>query len=305
MQLKSCFKKEWAHFSRTFRVWGVILVILGFALSNPIMFKFVSVVMNELMKEQTPSVSTASLMVQVNQADQAPSEGSEGGLLGGIDMEEALAMYSDAGVMFSATLSMFVTYGLLVIMLILMAAAGGEQKKRAMIVPMCSGLEYKNYLLPKFIIYPLFTFAVTFLGSLMAGGLCNSMFGNNKISAAGMFISALDISVYMLFIVSVFLSLGLCSSRPGVMVPCVFLGQTMIEGLFNRIGLVRFHPFALLSYISSGVITSTEYSFDEEIPSFITALVLAIVISVLMYFLALGVLKAKKIDNQAEKEPEF
>ncbi len=301
MQLKACFKKEWAQFARTFRVWGVIIVILGLTLSNPIMFKFVSVVMNEL-TEETPSVSTASL---INTVDQAPSEGSEGGLLGGIDMEEALAMYSDAGMMFSVTLSTFTSAGLLVIMLILMSAAGGEQKKRAMIVPMCSGLEYKNYLLPKFIIYPLFTFAATFLGSLTAGGLCNSMFENNKISASGMFLSALDTSVYMLFIVSVFLSLGLCTSRPGVLVPCVFLGQTMIEGLFNSIGLVRFHPFALLTYISSGVITSAEYSFDGEIPSFITALALSLVLSVLMYFLALGVLKAKKIDNQAEKEPEF
>ncbi len=301
MQLRSCFKKEWAQFARTFRLFGVIIVILGFALSNPIMFKFVSVVMGEL-TEESPSMSTASLM---NLTDQAPSEGSDGGLLGGINMEQAMAMYSDAGMMFSVTLSTFASYGLLVIMLILMSAAGGEQKKRAMIVPICSGLDYKNYLLPKFIIYPLFTFAMTFLGSLIAGGLCNSMFGNNKISASGMFLSALDISVYMLFIVSVFLSLGLCTSRPGVMVPCVFLGQTMIEGLFNSMGLVRFHPFALLTYISSGVITNPEYSFDEETPSFITALALALVISVLMYFLALGVLKAKKINNQAEKEPEF
>lgn len=298
MQLRSCFKKEWAQFTRTFRIWGVILVVLGFALSNPIMFKFVSVVMNEF-TEQAPSVSTASLM------NQAPADGSDGGLLGGINMEQALAMYSDAGMMFSVTLSTFASYGLLVIMLILMSAAGGEQKKRAMIVPMCSGLEHKNYLLPKFIIYPLFTFAITFLGSLMAGGLCNSMFENNKVSAGGMFLSALDISVYMLFIISVFLSLGLCTSRPGVMVPCVFLGQMMIEGLFNGMGLVRFHPFALLTYISSGVITSSEYSFNEETPSFITAIAIALVISVLMYFLSLGVLKAKKIDNQAENEPEF
>ncbi len=297
MQLKYSFKKEWAHFSRTFRMWGVIIAILGFALANPMMFKFVATFLGGSASED-PTTSAISVI------NQAASDSSDG-LTGGIDIEEAKVMYSDAGLMFSVTLSSFASYGLLVIMLILMSAAGGEQKKRAMIVPMCSGLEYKNYLLPKFVIYPLFTFAVTFLSSFVAGGLCNSMFPNNKVSAGGMFLSALDISVYMVFIVCVFLSLGLCTSRAGAMVPCIFLGQMLVESLLNGLGLVRYHPFALLSYISGGFITSPLYPFEEEIPSFITAMALSLVICVLMYFLALGVLKAKKINNQEDIAPEF
>ena len=299
MQLKYSFKKEWSHFSRTLRIWGVIAAILGFAVSNPMMFKFMAVIMNEVMPG-SPDISQASISYTVNYI---PEDG--GSIFGGIDINDALSMYSDAGMMFSVSLASFATSGLLVIMLLLMSAAGGEQKKRAMIVPMCSGLEYKNYLIPKFIIYPLFTFGVSFVSSLIAGGLCNSMFENNKISAARLLLTALDMSVYMMFIVCVFLSLGLCTSRPGIMVPSIFLGQMLIESLLNGLGMLRYHPFALLGYVDSGVITSSEYPFEDEIPSFVTAIILSFVICVMMYFLALGVLKAKKINNQKEIEPEF
>lgn len=296
MQLKYSFKKEWSHFFRTLRFWGVIAAILGFAVSNPLMFKFVAVLMNEVM----PGISESSDSDILNQASINLSN-----QIGGIDISDALSMYSDAGLMFSVSLASFATYGLLIIMLLLMSAAGGEQKKRAMIVPLCSGLEYKNYLIPKFIIYPLFTFAVSFVSALIAGGLCNSMFEDNKITAGKLLLTALDMSVYMMFIVCIFLSLGLCTSRPGLLVPSIFLGQMLIESLLNSLGLLRYHPFALLSYVDSGIITSSEYPFEDELPSFITAIVLSVVISVMMYFLALGVLKAKKINNQKDIEPEF
>lgn len=310
MQLKYSFKKEWSHFSRTLRIWGVIVAILGFAISNPMMFKFIAVMMDEVMPITSGSsdssvFSQASISNLTNTPDTSAGTPGDGGLLSGIDISDAMSMYSDAGIMYSLTLASFATYGLLIIMLLLMSAAGGEQKKRAMIVPMCSGLEYRNYLIPKFIIYPLFTFAVSFVSAFIAGGLCNSMFENNKITAARLLLTSIDMSVYMMFIVCVFLSLGLCTSRPGIMVPSIFLGQMLIESLLNSLGMLRFHPFALLGYVDSGMITSSDYPFDDEIPSFITAIALALVICVMMYFLALGVLRAKKINNQKEIEPEF
>ena len=303
MQLKCSFKKEWSHFFRTLRIWGVIAAILGFAVSNPLMFKFIAVLMDEVMPG-TSDVSQIGISDISSLADNTPENGS-GSIFGGIDINDTLSVYSDAGLMFSVALASFATYGLLIIMLLLMSAAGGEQKKRAMIVPMCSGLEYKNYLIPKFTIYPLFTFAVSFVSALIAGGLCNSMFENNKITAGRLLLTSLDMSVYMMFIVCVFLSLGLCTSRPGIMVPSIFLGQMLVESLLNGLGMLRFHPFALLGYVDSGMITSSEYPFEDELPSFITAIALSIVISVMMYLLALGVLKAKKINNQKEIEPEF
>lgn len=304
MQLKYSFKKEAAQFIRTFRMIGVIIAILSSAVSYPMMFKFTGMVMDNMTGggDGNSQQFTASF----SQNEQAPSS-SSGGLFSDIDFSEMADTYNDAGIMFATTLVTFAAYGLLITMLILMSAAGGEQKKRAMIVPLCSGLDYQNYLIPKFVIYPLFVFAVSFLCALMAGGLCNAMFRLNHISLANMALSALMISVYMAFIVSVFISLGLCTSRPGIMAPAVFVGQMFLDSLLTGIGVTKYQPFALLSYINSINVSVENGGVDtfEEAASIMVSIALAVVIAVLMYFLALGVLKAKKIDNTEENKPEF
>ncbi len=299
MQLKYSFKKEWSQFFRTFRLWGIILAIFSFAVSNPLMFKFTSVVMNELsdnMGQQTAMIS---------QTAQTSSPDDLNGMLGGMDISDMVDMYNDTGMMFSTTLVSFAAYGLLITMLILMSAAGGEQKKRAMIVPMCSGLEYKNYLIPKFVMYPLIVFAVTFLSSLTAAGLCSLMFTANPLSGVNIIVCSLIMSVYMSFMVSVFLSLGLCTSRPGIMAPSVFVGQMFLESLLNGMGLTKYHPFAMPGCVNNLTMAGNENMVFDDAASIIVSIVICIVISVLMYFLALGVLKAKKINNQEENKPEF
>lgn len=294
MQLKYSFKKEWSQFFRTFRLWGVILAIFSFALSYPLMFKFLSVFMEEaenMFPEQTAAVLSLS---------------GEGGVgFSSTDINAAFEMFSDGGMIFSTSLVSFAAYGLLITCLLLMSAAGGEQKKRAMIVPMCSGLDYKNYLLPKFIMYPATVFVVTFLAALSAGGLCAAMFTDNVPSGEVVLLCSLLISVYMAFMVSVFLSLGLCTSRPGVMAPVVFVGQMFLESMLNGFGLTKYHPFALLGYVNSFTAANTGIVIADEIVSITVSIVISVVIAVLMYFLALGVLKAKKIDNQEENKPEF
>lgn len=298
MQLRYSFKKEWSQFFRTFRLWGIIIAIFSFAISNPLMFKFTSVVMNELANNMDEFQASITQTAQSSPADNL------NGMLGGMDISDMVDMYNDAGMMFSTTLVTFAAYGLLITMLILMSAAGGEQKKRAMIVPMCSGLDYKNYLIPKFVMYPLTVFAVTFLSSLTAAGLCNIMFTANKISGSNILLCSLIMSVYMAFMVCVFLSLGLCTSRPGIMAPVVFVGQMFLESLFNGMGLTEYHPFAMPGYVNR--ITAAGYEIESgEMISIFVAILICIIISVLMFFLALGVLKAKKIDNQEENKPEF
>lgn len=302
MQLKYSFKKELSHFIRTFRMAGVILAILSFAFSNPLMFKFTGIVMNELTgdSESGKPSFTASFL----QNEQSPSTSD---IFGDMDLSEIADMYNDAGMMFSTTIVTFAAYGLLITMLILMSASGGEQKKRAMIVPMCSGLDYQNYLLPKFVLYPAFVFAVTFLSSLIAGGLCNAMFELNKITMSNMLLCSFMMSVYMAFVICVFMSLGLCTSRPGIMAPVVFVGQMFLESFLNAMGITKYQPFALLNYCNGIPANSGDGGIilSEEATSIVVSIVLCVVISVLMYFLALGVLKAKKIDNTEENKPEF
>lgn len=342
MQLKYSFKKEMMQFFRTFRFLGIVLAVFSFAMANPLMFKFTSTMLDmmdfggsddtSVSDSATPDSSSdtpdstpskpenlteifggMTLAVDTNQSSEPKAPvvtnpedpmASLEAALGDMGMEDMLDMYSDAGLMFATSISTFSGGPLLVIMLLLLSAAGGEQKKRAMIVPMCSGLQYKSYLLPKFVIYPLTVFATIFLASMTAGGLCNLMFPNNHVSLGIMLLSSLLIAIYIVFILCVFLSLGLCSSKPGVMAAVVYVGQMLVSTLLNAMGLTDYQPFALLNAIGGGMVME-DFSLEEKALSIIVSAALAIVISVLMYFLALGVLGAKKTDNQAEKEPEF
>ncbi len=336
MQLKYSFKKEMAQFFRTFRFLGVIIVIFSFALSNPLMFKFTSTVLDVMGSdiEDTTSGSTSDgtqsapgnqsthtnptdifgeLTLNVSQdrePDIQPPHNPEDPMasleaaLGDMGMNDMLDVYKDAGLMFATSITTFAAGPILVIMLLMMSAAGGEQKKRAMIVPMCSGLKYKSYLLPKFVIYPLTVCVSTFLASMVAGLLCNAMFPNNKVSGGIMLLSSLLIAIYNGFIISVYLSLGLCTSKPGVMTALLYVGQMLLQSLLNGFGLRDYHPFALLNYIGGEMVTE-DFSLAEKAPAIIVSAALAVVIAVLMYFLTLAVLGAKKIDNQAANEPEF
>lgn len=292
MQLKYSFNKEWIHFWRTGRFWGVLGGIIAFAFTYPLMFKFMDFAMGQ-MQQQSAIVQTATAAIQDGTGTVA-DENIFGDMTG---------MYSDGGMMFATSVVGLATYSLLIVMLVLMSAAGGEQKKRATIIPMCAGLKYENYLLPKFVIYPLVVLVETFLCSLLSGALCSSLFEINPPTAENIVLSSALMAVYMAFITAVYLSVGLCTSRPGVMTPVVFLGQSLLQSLLDGFGLTDYHPFALTTMISR--INSGEFDLSENLTSIMVSIVLAVVIAVMMYFLALGVLKAKRVDNQSEEKPEF
>lgn len=338
MQLKYSFKKEKMQFFRTFRFLAVVIVMFSFALGNPLMFKFTSTMLDMMAPELSESDTLTSGESKLEQSKpenvtdifgvilsetaaavdsdavegftvKAPSNPEDpmdslNAMLGEMGMNDMLDLYKDAGIMFSTTITTFAAGPILVIMLLLMSAAGGEQKKRAMIVPMCSGLQYKSYLLPKFVIYPTTVFATTFAAAVVSGLLCNMMFENNKVTVGIILLSSLLIAIYNSFIISVYLSLGLCTSKPGVMAALLYVGQMILQTLLSGIGLRDYHPFALLNYVG-GEMVMEDFSLAEKAPAIIVSAAISIVISVLMYFLALGVLGAKKTDNQAEKEPEF
>ena len=291
MQLKYSFNKEWIHFWRTGRFWGILGGIIAFAFTYPLMFKFMAFAMDQ-MQQQSAFVQAA-----INQ-------GEAGGDINADLFGDMADTYSDGGMMFAVSVIGLSSYSLLIVMLVLMAAAGGEQKKRAMIIPMCAGLQYENYLLPKFVIYPLVVMVETFLCSLLSGALCRAIFTENIPTAENIILSSALMAVYMAFITAVYLSVGLCTSRPGVMTPVVFLGQSLLQSLLEGFGLTDYHPFAIITMINR-INFAEGFDLSENLMSIMISVALAVVIAVLMYFLALGVLKAKKVDNQSEEKPEF
>ncbi len=291
MQLKYSLKKEWAQFSRTFRLWGIIIAALATSLLYILMFKFTGAIFESMEEMGEMSMSAAS----------------GGNLFGdlGINMGDMIAMYLDAGMMYSVVMSSICSIALLVIVLVLGSAAGGEQKKRAMIVPLCSGLDNKSYVLAKFIVYPISVFVIIFLTSLLSGALCNALFPNNKVGYDLVLLGSILAGIYMVFAVSVFLSLGLCTSKPGIMAAIVYIGTTILQTVFLRFQLYDYNPFTLLNLVSGEMFADPDFSLADNAASIAVGVVISLLVSVLMCLLAVAVLNAKKINNQEEKKPEF
>lgn len=279
------FKKEWLHFSRTFRFAGLLISVFSFAIANPLMYRLLQSMMN-MMNEMATELEEIE-----------PTMGAYGDL-----MVWASDVLNQAELIFSGTLIELCGTSLIIAMLILMSPCGGEQKKRATIIPMTSGLEYSHYLLPKFIMYPLVFFAANFLAGNVAGLLCNALF-NGSISIDVIMLASLFCSIYLLFVITVYMALGLCTSHPGIMTISVFLGQSLIQLILSSLSLERYNPFTLYILISGGMFEDT-FSLKNEAASIIVAIALTLIISLLMYLLTLSVLKAKNINNQEDK-PEF
>lgn len=290
MQLKYSLKKEWAHFARTFRFAGVIIAALAVAIFYPLLFKFTGVILGEMTKMGGLSVA-------------ADPTGS--GLLGGMSFSDMTDMYFDAGIMFSVTMSSMFSMTVLIIMLIIGSAAGGEQKKRAMIIPLCSGLSNKDYVLAKFIIYPTTAFVTVFLAGLLCGVLCNALFPNNKFGFGLLLLGCLLAGIYVFFIVSIYLSLGICTSKPIVMAAIVFVGSTLIDTILKGLNIVDYNPFTLSMLVSGGLFYTPDFPVANYAASIAVGIAISLLVSALMCLLAIAVLNAKKIDNTEEKKPEF
>lgn len=286
MQIKYGFKKEWFQFSRTFRFGGILIAIFSFALADPLMYTALNV-MVEYMSNADYAQMTASVGI-------GPGMDAVGMVSG---------MFNDAGLIFAMTMADLCASSLLIIMLILMSPAGGEQKKRATIIPSCCGLKYFNYLVPKFVIYPLTVFGGTFLASMTTGGLCNMLFSENKIGTGILVLAAFLCAVYAAFITTVYLSIGLCTSKPGVVTVLVYVGTTLVELILASLDLTKFHPFTLRALVT-GEMFYGGFELSENIASICVGTLLSLIVMVLMFFMAYAVLNAKKINNQEDK-PEF
>ena len=281
MQLKYGFKKEWLHFLRSFRFGGMMICIFSFAAANPLLYK-----------------ALFALMEMMEKSDMGAIMAEEGASLGAI-----ATMADNAAAIFSMVLIELCGSSMLVIMLLLMSPFGGEQKKRATFIPFCSGLSFRNYLIPKFVLYPAALFIGIFVGGCFGGLLCNSLFAVGTVDFVTILLGSLLAAIYSVFILSIYMALGICTGRPGIMVIVVYIGQTLIQFILTSLDLARFNPFALYGMFSGGAIFDPQY-IERETPDVIISVLLAIVISTLMYFVALAALKSKKINNQ-ENKPEF
>ncbi len=283
MQIKYGFKKEWLLSVRTFRLFGILIAMFSFALADPLMYKILGVMMDEL-------------AVMDGMGDAAMEEAMA-------EMGELAVMFNNSALVFSVTMSEFCMTGLIIIMLILMAPAGGEQKKRSTIIPSCSGLKFFDYLVPKFVMYPAIVFVTTFTAAMTAGGICNLVFTENLIPIGTMLLEALMCATFLVFVISIYMCVGLCTSRPGIATIFIYIGMNLVDLILTSLNLTKFHPFALRSLIV-GEMAVEDFSLADNAASIAVGIALSFVIAVIMFFLTNAVLSNKKIDNQEDK-PEF
>lgn len=280
MQIKAGLKKEWLQFTRTFRLGGIILAIASFAFADPLMYWAMNLLLDGISTTQAAVADT-----------------------GALDIGEVASVFNNAGVVFSMTMAEFCSTSTLIFMLILMSPCGGEQKKRATIIPSCTGLGTLEYLIPKYIIYPAAIFVVTLASCMMAGGICNLMFTDGAIDAGMMFLAAVLCAVYLTFILVVYMSIGLCTSRPGVVTVFMYIGVSIVQIFLNQLGLTKFHPLTLRSLVTGEMFTES-FVLADEVGSMAVGTVLSVVIGVMMFVMTYAVQKGTKINNQVDK-PEF
>lgn len=279
MQIKYGFKKEWFQFTRTFRLCGVLIAILSFAIADPLMYWGMSVLMNSLFTAGSIAGSPSDIMT------------------------ETAALFDDAGIVFSLTMTDLCATSLLIIMLVLMSPCGGEQKKRATIIPSCAGLDHFSYLLPKYVLYPGTVFATAFIACCITGGLCNIMFTSGTIGVGMLMLASLMCAVYMMFFTVVYMSIGLCTSRPGVVTVLMYIGVSIVQLILTSLDLTKFHPLTLRSLVTGEMFTGY-FVLADNIASILVGIALSVVIGVMMFILTLTVQKGTKINNQVDK-PEF
>ena len=62
MQIKAGFKKEWFQFSRTFRLWGILIATVSFSLADPLMYWAMNALLGSL--TDTDTVSSTHLYIR-------------------------------------------------------------------------------------------------------------------------------------------------------------------------------------------------------------------------------------------------
>lgn len=271
---KTGLQKEFMFFSRSFRMWGVIIAAFAFVFLDPVLMKMLDAI--------TSSV-----------AEMDPAALGADPTLAGISFEGMnMSQMGIIGAMGDLTSTM-----MLIMMLVIMYTAGGELKKRSMIIPQNAGLTPKLYLLPKFLLYPIFAGLLTFVGIICSWLFSFALYSEVNAGAAEVLLASLLAAVLQMFMMTLYLTLGLCTAKAGLSVAVVYGGNVLLSALFTSLGADKFHPFTLTSQAQSIIL-------DGEIDhaNFWGSIGITLLLVLLCYFVTLFVVSAKRIDNRGAEE---
>jgi ABC-2 type transport system permease protein len=272
-QIKSGLRKEILFFTRSFRLLGIILVFAGSALFSPIMAALMSFMSEtfEMSLDGVYDATTAQAMEEF----------------------EAITNMFTLNMTYNSSLAMFATAAVLM-MILLTGTAGKEQKKRSIIMPQIAGLTPAGYVLPKFILYPPAVFALTVISAALANGACHLVFGESYTMTEVLATGSLY-GVFLMFMVSLYLFLGISLAQPGLSVLYVFAGNLLFETLILMVFEIdRFTPWNLASMAA--------FILAEQQPPAIAATVtITLLLCVAFMLLTLFAMVAKQMDNTSDE----
>lgn len=290
--LKEGIKKEMMFFTRSFRVWGILVAAVLLAAAAPLLIKLSFVMMdslNEIMDESGYTYDSDNSAVGVNfEFDLGNSDAND-------NMEEQMGKFGAVSALGDLTGTL-----MLIFMLVTMYTAGGELKKRSMIIPQNAGLSSKLYILPKFVVYPIAALLFAFCGMWIGFGVSTLVFPGVQVSVLGVLEAAFAAAVYDAFIIVLYLTLGLCTAKAGIATVIMYGGSAILSTLFTALGADKFHPFTLITQAQSAVM---EESFDAA--NYWGSIGITVLIIALCYFVTLFVISVKRIDNRGKEEMQL
>ncbi len=295
--LKTGLKKEMMFFTRSFRMWGILLAAVLFAVVSPLLMKVSFIMLDAIgdadfnFDDTVPNISD-NADPGVNDMSMNISADLDFGALGDSEYMAALGVVSSLGDL-TGTL-------MLVAMLVTMYSAGGELKKRSMIIPQNAGLTPQLYILPKFLVYPLAMAVFGFCGIWISYGTCCLMFPGNDITIGSVAVTALVAGVFDAFMTAAYFTLGLCTAKAGLSVVIMYGGNAILTVFFSALGADKFHPFTLTSQAQDALIGQ---EIDQA--NLWGSIGITLLIIILCYFVTLFVISAKRIDNRGKEEMEL
>jgi ABC-2 type transport system permease protein len=272
MQLKANFKKEILAFTRTKMLMIIVLVFVGLAIFDPLMYRGMAMLV-EVMSDSFEEMN--------------------------LGVEGMIALFTeDASTGVLGFMTDITLMGMIIFLLLINGFAGGEQKKRSIIIPRSSGLRSLGYILPKFIIYPIAAFVVSLLGVLVAGALSAVIFINNDLEVGRLFTAGALMGVSLAMYTCFHLALGTATGKAG-MSAAVCIGASILVPTFFELlstgfdgDLIAYNPFAFTN-MALGALFGQAPPADE----ILITVAIAVGIMIAVYFLALFVQNARKIDN--------
>lgn len=293
--LKTGIKKEMMFFTRSFRMWGIILAAVLFAVASPLLMKL-SFFMLSAIEDSDFSFGDADSSISENvndmTLDTAVDSSNLPHFLGATAYEEFMAPMGIIGALGDLTGTL-----MLVTMLVTMYSAGGELKKRSMIIPQNAGLTPKLYILPKFLVYPLAMAVIGFCGVWISCGVNALVFSGSSINVEAEAVTALAVAVFDAFMTAAYFTLGLCTSKAGLSVAVMYGGNVILTALFGALGADKFHPFTLTSQAQNALMGE-----GTDAVNLWGSIGITLLIIILCYFVTLFVISAKRIDNRGREE---